>query len=140
MKALTAIVIVFISVVFLAIVPIFGDKHNGDGGGTLSLSETPLHSYEKSFKNVGKEFGIVDKNMTSSPHRVTFHIIPEKEGVSVVAWASDSLPPTNGETDKNSEVTFNLLSTVKYNILIGGNKCSYYIYPTDDYYDMECKI
>ena len=134
MKPLTIIVIVFISIVFLSIVPFIG------GGNHPSpiedLNDTPLHSYGNSLAVVGNEFGISDA--AHEAHYVTLHLKPEREGVFIAAWASDSLPPTSGKTDKNSEIVFQLLSSAKYNILIDGNRCSYYIYPVGDYYELEC--
>lgn len=73
-----------------------------------------------------------------APHYVTFHIYPEQEGISVVAWATDDFPPTTGYTDNNSEVVFPMISSAEYNILIDGNKCSRYIYPTQSYYNITC--
>jgi hypothetical protein len=135
MKPLTIIIIVFIAAAFLAVIPFVGTK----SVPTPYLDKTPLHSYGKSFDAVKNEFvGQKDPDMTYAPHSVTFHVLPEREGRSVVVWASDSLPPTTGETDKNSEVRFGLLSTVKYNIIVGNNKCNFYIIPTGNYYDLEC--
>lgn len=71
-------------------------------------------------------------------HYVTFHIYPEQEGISVVAWATDKFPPTTGYTDKNSEVTFPMISSAEYSILIDNNRCSYYIYPSESYYHITC--
>lgn len=134
MKPLTIIVIVFVAAAFLALVPFIG----GHQGATPTLDKTPLHSYGNGFNMVKNEFGIDDRNMTYAPHYVTFHIRPEREGSSVAAWASDSLPPTTGETDKNSEVVLNLLPTVKYNVLVDQNKCGFHIVPTGNYYKLEC--
>ena len=71
-------------------------------------------------------------------HYVKFHIHPEQEGMGVAAWATDEFPPTSGVTDNNSEIVFPMISSAKYNILIDNNRCSYYIYPTESYYMMEC--
>ena len=71
-------------------------------------------------------------------HYVKFHIYPEREGISVAAWASDMFPPTAGRTDNNSEVTFPMISSEKYNILIDDNRCSCYVYPIEDYYNISC--
>ena len=71
-------------------------------------------------------------------HYVKIHIHPEQEGTSVVAWATDEFPPTTGYTDNNSEVTFPMISSAKYNILIDDNKCSYYIYPLELEYKITC--
>jgi len=137
MKALTAIVIIFVAAAFLAIVPILGNHDT-----TLpDLNKTPLRSYGESFNSVGKEFGISDspdKDMTYAPHYVTFHLNPEREGVSIVVLSPYSLPSTSGKTNKDSDVIVDLLSTVKYNIIVDQNKCSYYIYPTESYYKLEC--
>jgi hypothetical protein len=73
-------------------------------------------------------------------HYVKIHIYPEREGIGVAAWASDKFPPTTGHTDNNSEVTFPMISTAKYNILIDNNKCGYYIYPVDSYYNITCEM
>jgi hypothetical protein len=78
------------------------------------------------------DFGYMD-------HYVKFHIYPEKEGISVAAWATDDFPPTSGYTDNNSEIVFPMISTAEYNILIDQNKCSYYIYPAEDYYNIICE-
>ncbi len=71
-------------------------------------------------------------------HYVKFHIYPEREGISVVAWASDEFPPTTGYTDNNSEVMFPMISNAKYSILIDNNRCSYYVYPVESYYNISC--
>jgi hypothetical protein len=80
----------------------------------------------------------IDRNFTYMPHWVTFHIYPEKEGISVAALATDEFPPTAGRTDNKSEVSFPMISSAKYNILIGNNRCSYYIYPKESYYVLKC--
>jgi len=77
---------------------------------------------------------------TCMPHYVKFHIHPEMEGVNVVAWASDKLPITSGITDNKSELVLQLLPTTNYHLLIGGNKCSYYITPTESEYEVVCDV
>ena len=79
-----------------------------------------------------------DIDFYQSSHLVKIHIYPEKEGMSVAAWASDKFPPTTGRTDNNSEVTFPMVSSARYNILIDDNRCSYYIYPVGAYYNISC--
>ena len=138
MKPLTIIVIVFIAAAFLAIISII-----------LPVASPPSSQFdiqmpsslEKSVLGVEKEFG-ADNNTHDTyayaPHYVAFHLHPEREGVSIVAWASDSLPPTTGRTDNKSEVVLALISSAKYNILIDDNRCSYYIVPIGNNYTLEC--
>ena len=135
MKPLTIIVIIFIAAACVMIIP-----------NTLPVSHpvptTPQlpSSWTNSIFGVEKEFNVSDRNFTYAPHEVTFHIHPEKEGVDVTAWASDTLPPEHGYTDNKSEVTLQLLSSVKYNINVGDKCKNYYIYPTGNYYELECEV
>jgi len=85
---------------------------------------------------IGSKHNNIDFGYMS--HYVKIHVSPEHEGISVAAWASDEFPPTSGFTDKNSEIIFPMISTAKYNILIDNNKCSYYIYPVELYYNISC--
>ena len=80
--------------------------------------------------------GEVHKDTTYAPHYVTFHLVPEEKGIGVAAWASDELPPTTGVTDENSDVTLELLSTVKYNIWIPQRNISLYVIPTQSRYNI----
>jgi len=90
-------------------------------------------------------FGI-ELNSTNdfySPHYVKLHIIPEREGINISVKLNDEcikgdFPVTSGRTDNKSEVVFPMISTAKYNILIDNNRCSYYIYPRESEYVLEC--
>jgi hypothetical protein len=97
-------------------------------------------SWMNSIFGVEKEFNVSDRNFTYQPHYVTFHIHPEKEGVEVTAWASDSLPPEHNYTDENSDVVLPLLSSARYNINVGDKCKNYYIYPSEPNYVLECNL
>ena len=92
-----------------------------------------IHQHDEQFK-----YKFNPNDFTSMAHYVKFHIHPDGEGIGVAAWASDDFPPTTGYTDNNSEVTFPMIPTAKYNMLIDSNRCSYYIYPSVSYYEIWC--
>jgi hypothetical protein len=137
MKLITIILMIFTIAAIIIVVPYIHPQNDI----IPDLSNSPIHSYFNSFDMVEGEFAISDssRNMTFASHYVTFHIHPEKEGVAVGAWALDSLPLDGGNTNNNSDVTMELLETVKYNINIG-DKCYYNIYPRGTYYVLECDL
>jgi len=142
MKAFTMIVIVFIAAACILIVPSMFPV-SSPAPTPQTQFQIPPSSWANSLFGVEREFNISDgkdRNMTWEPHYVTFHIHPEKEGVDVTAWASDSLPPESGYTDNKSEVTLQLLSSARYNINVGDKCKNYYIYPTGNYYELECNL
>ena len=81
-------------------------------------------------------------DFTYFAHYVTLHIRPDKSEVNVSVKINDSCFQNTqsivGYTNNNSEVTFPMISTAKYNILIDNNRCSYYIYPSVSYYEIWC--
>ena len=102
-----------------------------------------LYNYLGVDKNYNFSYDIFTHNdFTYMPHYVKIHILPEKEGTSVSVKMDNecfkNVQELIGLTDNNSEVTFPMISSAKYNILIDDNRCSYYIYPLESYYNITC--
>jgi len=74
------------------------------------------------------------------PHMVMMHICPEESNLAVSAWASDMFPPTSGVTNNQSDIVFEMISSVKYNIWIPNRSISLWVYPIDSYYRINCSI
>ena len=93
-------------------------------------------NYDFSYDN------FVHNDFKCSPHYVKIHILPEKEGTNVSVKMDNecfkNVQELIGRTDNNSEVTFPMISSARYNILIDDNRCSYYIYPVGAYYNISC--
>lgn len=84
----------------------------------------------------------IHNNFSYIPHYVKFHIYPEREATNVSIKMNDECFKNGklitGYTDNNSEVMFPMISNAKYSILIDNNRCSYYVYPVESYYNISC--
>jgi hypothetical protein len=101
------------------------------------------------YLGVDKNYNFAYQNYTHEdftyiPHYVKFHIRHEQKGINVSIKMSNECFRNTQEmysyTDNNSEVDFPMISSAKYNILIDNNRCSYYIYPSESYYDIYCGV
>ena len=79
-------------------------------------------------------------DMTYFPHYVKIHIAPEKEGIKVTAIPEGQDVVLSGLTDSSSDVVFEMVSTLKYNLIVGFNfpPCQYYIIPRESKYLVRC--
>ena len=81
-------------------------------------------------------------DFTYYPHYVTLHIHPDKPEVNVSIKINDSCFQNTqsivGYTNNNSEVTFPMIQTLKYDISIDSEECIYHIYPYESYYELRC--
>ena len=84
----------------------------------------------------------IHNNFSYIPHYVKFHIYPNQPGINVSIKMNDDCfkdsKVITKYTDNNSEIILPMISSAKYNILIDDNRCSYYIYPIEDYYNINC--